>query len=85
MFLKISAALAAIGLLLSYLIFTVTRAIGDIVAYETYDKFRYLFKAAFYLGDILNFFPLMLFFIAFFMSRKEEKPAQPQGAPTLHY
>ena len=85
MFLKISAAIAAIGLLLSYLMFTTARVIGDIISYETYDKVRYLFKAAFYLGDLLNYIPLIIFFIAFYMSRKEEKPAQFNDAPTLHY
>jgi hypothetical protein len=85
MFLKISAAIAAIGLLLSYLLFTITRALGDLIGFETYDKFRYVFKIAYYLADILNYFPLIIFFIAFFISQKGAKSVAQHDAPPLHY
>ncbi|MCA1557575.1 MAG: hypothetical protein LC731_03430, partial [Acidobacteria bacterium] len=64
------ALVAAIGLLLSYLIFTASRIIGDLMPFESYDQFRYAFRVAFYLADILNYFPLIIFFMAFYLSRK---------------
>ncbi|HEY0319423.1 MAG TPA: hypothetical protein VGC66_00480 [Pyrinomonadaceae bacterium] len=85
MFLKISAAIAAIGLLISFFIFVITRALVDLMTYETFDKFRYFFRAAYYVADILNYFPLIIFFIAFFISQKGTKAERQPDAPTLHY
>jgi hypothetical protein len=85
MFLKFSAAIAAIGLLFSYLIFTITRTLSDVVAFETYDKFRYMFRGAYYLADFLNYFPLIIFFIAFFISQKRAQAIGHQDTPTLRY
>lgn len=85
MFLKISAAIAAIGLLISFLIFVITRALVDLMPYETFDKFRYFFRAAYYVADVLNYIPLIIFFIAFFISRKGAKSIEQPGARTLNY
>jgi hypothetical protein len=84
MFLKASAVFAIIGLLISYLLFTVTRVVNDMIAFETYEKFRYVFRTAYYLGDFLNYFPLILFLIAFIISRKHDSKAPFSDAPTLY-
>ena len=80
MFLRASAVIAAVSLLISYFIYTLTRALGDLIGFETYDKFRYLFKAIYYLGDILTYIPVAVFLIAFFLSQKASKATQPPPA-----
>jgi hypothetical protein len=81
MFLKASAAIAVIGLLMSYFLFTAARVINDLITFETYEKFRYAFRAAYYLGDILNYFPLIIFFMAFYLSLKKDNSI-PQHDPS---
>ena len=85
MFLRASAVIAALSLLISFFIFTGTRAIGDLIGFESYDKFRYFFKAAYYIGDTFAYIPLAVFLIAFFLNQKGNQASQPQEPRTVAY
>lgn len=85
MFLRASAIIAALSLLISYFIYTLARVTGDLIRYETYDKLRYVFKAAYYIGDILTYIPLAIFLIAFFNSRRGDAAAPPPVEHTIPY
>ncbi len=85
MFLRASAIIAALSLLTSFFIFTGTRAVGDLIGFESYDKFRYFFKAAYYIGDIFTYIPLAVFLIAFFLNQKGNKDLPAQEPRTVTY
>ena len=83
MSLRFLALLSALGLLVSFLIYTFSRLIGDLMSYESADRFRYFFRFAFYLADIANYIPLIIFFIAFYLrrDRTETIPQRDAAAP----
>lgn len=85
MFLRASAVIAALSLLVSFFIFSGTRAVGDLIGFDSYDKFRYFFKAAYYIGDALAYIPLAVFLIAFFLSQKGDKDLpSPEPRPATY-